>query len=88
MQNTFDFYFVVVAASTKTALKRAGIDSGKIERRRAGSVAYGNRVFPRWSYQTTVGYFELTQSAEAEACAAKFKIFDGVTAGVSYHAAD
>ena len=83
--NTFDFYTVTVGSNTITSLKKAGIDRSKIERRSNGFVVYGTKVFRRWYFQATVGYFELSQVSEADACAASWKN-KGVTASVNYHA--
>jgi hypothetical protein len=85
--NQFDFYTVKAGASKISDLTRAGIARAKIERRANGFVCYGSRSFRRWYYVATLAYFELTQSAAADALAAEWNL-KGVNASVSYHAAD
>lgn len=85
--NTFDFYSVQVSANTITALKKAGIDRSKIERRKNGIAVYGNRSFIRWIYVSTVGYFGLDATEQADELAGKYKSM-GVSASVRYHAVD
>ena len=60
--NQFDFYVVRASAGTVGALTRAGIERAKVERRRDGVAVYGRRVFPRWRYVATLGFFELSQA--------------------------
>lgn len=85
--NQFDFYSVQVSAPTVTALKKAGIDRTKIERRKNGVAVYGSRSFIRWIYVATVGYFGLDSVAKADELADAFKQ-KGVVASVRYHAVD
>lgn len=85
--NQFDFYVVKASAGTVTALKRAGVDRAKIERRKDGFTRYGSRCFPRWSYETTLGFFELHQSEAANALAAEWKS-KGLNTSVNYHASN
>lgn len=85
--NTFDFYTVKVGSSKIRELTKAGVPREKIERRRDGFAVYGTRVFPRWYYVATLGFFELTQSTQANALAAEWNA-KGVRASVAYHAAD
>ena len=85
--NEFDFYVVRASAGTVGALTRAGIERAKVERRRDGVAVYGRRVFPRWRYVATLGFFELSQAAAADELAASWRA-RGVAATVNYHAAD
>ena len=87
--NTFDFYSVYASAPTKTALKKAGIDPTKIERRADGFRAYGAHSFRRWSCRATVKFFELHQQKEAYAFAEELNAkHPGVLFGVHYHTVD
>lgn len=87
MLNQFDFYTVKVHASTKTALKKAGVNPANIERRKDGVACYGQRCFIRWVYVATVGFFNVDASAKADECAAEWSA-KGVRASVGYHCAD
>jgi hypothetical protein len=87
--NTFDFYSVYASASTKTALKKVGVDPTKIERRADGFRTYGAQSFRRWSYRATVKFFELHQQVEAYAFAEELNAKNpGVLFGVNYHTVD
>lgn len=84
--NQFDFYIVKAGSSKISDLTKAGIDRAKIERRANGIAVYGSRSFRRWYYVATLAYFELTQTAQADALASEWNA-KGVSASVSYHAA-
>lgn len=84
--NQFDFTYVQVYASTKTALKAAGIDKSKIESRPNGFKRYGTRTFRQWLYVATVAYFA-ADGRGADEVANEWRA-KGVGATVKYHAAD
>lgn len=88
MMNQFDFWIVRAVASQKAAMIAAGIEKGRIEKKRIGWANYGSKRYPRYRYEAAVAYVDAPMGREAlneQLAAWEGK---GVELLVSYHCSD
>lgn len=88
MMNQFDFWIVRAVASRKAAMVAAGIEEGRIEKKRIGWANYGIKRYPRYRYEAAVAYVDAPLGRDAlNAEVARWE-GKGVVVLVNYHCSD
>lgn len=86
--NTFDFWIVRAVAGRKAAMVAAGVEKGRIEKKRIGWANYGSKRYPRYRYEAVVGYVDAPCGRSAlDALLAQWQ-GKGVELLVNYHCSD
>lgn len=86
--NQFDFWIVQAVASRKAAMIAAGIEKGRIEKKRIGWANYGSKRYPRYRYEAAVAYVDAPLGRDAlNAEVARWE-GKGVGVLVNYHCSD
>lgn len=86
--NQFDFWIVLAVASRKAAMVAAGIEKGRIEKKRIGWANYGSKRYPRYRYEAAVAYVDAPLGRDAlNAEVARWE-GKGVELVVNYHVSD